>query len=200
MAFRAHTANQVKPPKWLLDSCVTNQSGRLQTAGLEQGPQQPGLGAPASQPARRPRHPDANVLRGLRAVNGEARGQTAYSEETHSLRPKAADENFLKKPLYRSPSQGSQRIHICLAGPSRSAAPTPAPFSRSLDRSSRKPRAGPFRLPLQRHFPLFKGEKNSPSAVSEEPSEVDFVISSRAEAPEGDVSMSDWHSGPGLFA
>lgn len=131
--------------------------------------------------------------------------QTAYSEETHSLRPKAAAANFLKKPLYRSPSHGLPAdTHLpgrpLALGRSHIQGAQAAPFSRSRDRSSRKPRAGPFRLPLHRHFPLFKGEKNSPKAVFEEPSEVYFVISSRSEARRVTRGCLTGTRGPGLFA
>lgn len=73
--------------------------------------------------------------------------QTAYSEETHSLRPKAAAANFLKKPLYRSPSRGLPAdTHLpgrpLALGRSHIQGAQAAPFSRSRDRSSRKPGQG----------------------------------------------------------
>lgn len=50
LPFRRQRRSAGRPPKWLLDSCVTNQSGRLQWRGLEQaGDQCEGHPAPASR-------------------------------------------------------------------------------------------------------------------------------------------------------
>lgn len=140
---------------------------------------------------------------------GRPGGQTAYSEETHSLRPKAAAANFLKKrslsPSHRLPADthlpGRPLARGCShtrRSPSFRVAQA-SPFSRSRDRWSRKPGAAPFRLALQRHFPLFKGEKNSPNAVFKEPSEVYFAISGRVEAPEGDAGVLLALGAPGFL-
>lgn len=99
---------------------------------------------------------------------GRPGGQTAYSEETHSPRPKAAAVNFLENsflsPLARAPS-GYTSAWPALTPAASHTRPEPliqgdqaAPFSCSHDHSSRKPGAALLGLPY-RAFSSFQRRK-----------------------------------------
>lgn len=95
-------------------------------------------------------------------MKGGLAGRRLTRRKRAQSRPKAAKQT-LENSFLSLLASGSQRIHICLAGPSRfgrshtrqspSSGRLRLPlFSCSRDHSSRKPGAVPFRLALQSIF------------------------------------------------
>lgn len=139
-AIDMHSTDQLSgssPPKWLLDSCVTNQSGGLQRARIRTS----GTirSRAASLPALRlrgPRHPDANVLKGLKSFGEWAglgsRGHCRHrwrSRKFTALLLKTSAGNFLKIALSGHSGGPPKDKHLIQPGAGPSPTPAPAPHS-----------------------------------------------------------------------